>query len=130
MKDKNLKEEYKENYSFHTDDITIRDKEVVEEVIKLLNQRENIPISIIIKELKIKFNLESIPELNIENTLWWKLTKDEPKLKPSIQGYKVINSDNGEKLKIPHLGFSVGLDDLNNFTLNLIKKIKKLKIDI
>jgi hypothetical protein len=125
MENKNLKEEYKENYSFHPDDITTRDKEVVEEIIKLLNQRENIPIPIIIKELKIKFNLENIPELNIENSIWYKLTKDTSEIKSSIQGYKIINLDNGEKLKIPHLGFSVSLDDLNKFVLSLIEKIKK-----
>lgn len=106
--------------------ITDRDKEVVNEVIELLKNREGVPSSMIIEELMQKWNIEEIPMKSVMDTVWGQLTKGE-KIGMSQQGYRLSTDENGKKIKIPHIGFSADLDYLDGFVNRLVKKAQEIK---
>ena len=110
---------------FDYGDITERDKSVVEEVINLLQQRPGIPTNMVIAELKERFKLVTIPMMKIEDSLWHQMTKDE-KLGMSMQGFRETNDKDGEKIRIPHIGFSADLDYLDEFINRLATKIASI----
>lgn len=116
------KSEMKATFSYHPDDITERDKQVVEEIINFLEQRNGVPTPMLVAELKTKFNLEEIPMMKIEESVWGQLTKDE-KIGQSLQGYKETTDKDGNKIRIPHIGFSADLDDLDIFIQRVAKKV-------
>lgn len=106
--------------------ITERDKKLIEEVIKLMRERPGVPSDMIAEELKQKFELEEVPMKKIEDSVWGQLTKDE-RLGQSIQGFRLARDENGNKLKIPHVGFSADLDYLDEFVNRLVQKTKDIK---
>jgi len=79
------------------------------------------------KELEIFFQVEEIPLMKIESSLWHQFTKDE-KLGQSVQGFRTATV-NGEKINIPHLGFSADLDYLDDVINRIVKKARQLKIE-
>jgi hypothetical protein len=97
---------------FDVERITEDQKKAVQEVIRLLEQRTNVPVQMIIPELKVAFKLEEIPQYNVTQSKWHALTKDE-RIGANIQGYKIITDETGNKIKIPHIAFSADLDDLD-----------------
>ena len=106
--------------------ITERDKKVVEEIIDLLREREQIPVSMIVEELKTRFQLVEIPMKKIEDSVWGQLTKDE-RLGQSVQGFRNSTDEHGNQIRIPHVGFSADLDYLDEFVNRLVKKIERIK---
>ena len=106
--------------------ITERDKKLIEEVIKLMRSRPGVPNDMVVEELKQKFELEEVPMKKIEDSVWGQLTKDE-RLGQSIQGFRLARDENGNKLKIPHVGFSADLDYLDEFVNRLVQKTKDIK---
>ena len=112
--------------TFDYGSITDRDKKLVIEIIDLLRNRINLPIDMIIEELKTRFTLEEIPMQKIEDSVWGQLTKDE-RLGQSIQGFRQSTDKDGNKIRIPHIGFSADLDFLDEFVNRLVTRINKLK---
>ena len=114
------------NYDYGN--ITDNDKKVVNEIIELLRDRSNVglPIDMIIEEIKTRFNLVEIPMKKIEDSVWGQLTKDE-RLGQSVQGFRQTTDENGQKIRIPHVGFSADLDYLDEFVNRLVKKIEGIK---
>ena len=110
---------------FDYGDITDRDKSVVEEVINLLQARPGVPSEMVIAELKEKFQLVQIPMMKVEDSVWHQLTKDE-RIGQSMQGFRQTTDENGDKIRIPHIGFSADLDYLDEFVNRLAKKIASL----
>jgi len=110
---------------FDYGDITERDKSVVEEVINLLEARPGVPTNMVIAELKEKFELVTIPMMKVEDSVWHQLTKDE-RLGFSMQGFRQTTDNDGNKIRIPHIGFSADLDYLDEFVNRLAKKIATL----
>jgi hypothetical protein len=108
------------------EDITDDTKKAVEDIIKILKDRTNqgVTIDLICEELLQLFKIENIPMMDEKNTLWYELTKDE-KIGKSYQGYKIVSKD-GKKLKIPHIAFSGDLDQLEDFTIRLLRKLKDI----
>ena len=106
--------------------ITERDKKLIEEVIKLMRERPGVPSDMIAEELKQKFELEEVPMKKIEDSVWGQLTKDE-RLGQSVQGFRQTTDENGQKIRIPHVGFSADLDYLDEFVNRLVKKIEGIK---
>ena len=100
-------------------------KDVVIEIIKWLRERNGVPVEMLIEELKIKFRIEEVPMKKIEDTVWGQLTKGE-KLGASIQGYREITED-GKRIRIPHIGFSADLDYLDEFLNRIVEKVNKIK---
>ena len=111
---------------FDYGDISDEQKKVVKEIIDLMRAREQIPCGMFAEELKQKFQLEEIPMKKIEDSIWGQLTKNE-RLGQSIQGFRQVVDENGEKVRIPHVGFSADLDYLDEFVNRLTNKIKSVK---
>jgi len=112
------------NYDYGN--ITDSDKKVVREIIDFLRQREQVPVSMVAEELKTRFQLVEIPMKKIEDSVWGQLTKDE-RLGQSVQGFRQSTDENGEKIRIPHVGFSADLDYLDEFVNRLVKKVEDIK---
>ena len=79
------------------------------------------------KELEIFFQVEEIPLMKLESSLWHQFTKNE-KLGQSVQGFRTATVD-GKKINIPHLGFSADLDYLDDVINRIVKKARQLKIE-
>ena len=107
---------------FDYGDITERDKSVVQEVINLIGQRPGVPGDMIAAELKEKFKLVEVPMMKLDDSVWHQLTKDE-KIGASMQGYREIHDKDGNKIRIPHIGFSADLDYLDEFINRLAIKL-------
>jgi hypothetical protein len=105
--------------------ITDSDKRVVKEIIDLMRQRDQVPCGMFAEELKRRFELVEIPMKKIEDSVWGQLTKDE-RIGQSIQGFRQSTDENGEKIRIPHVGFSADLDYLDEFVNRLANKIKNI----
>ena len=110
---------------FDYGDITERDKSVVNEVISLIDSRPGVPGEMLVSELKEKFKLVTIPMMKLEDSVWYQLTKDE-KIGASMQGFRETIDKDGNKIRIPHIGFSADLDYLDEFVNNLTKKIESI----
>jgi hypothetical protein len=102
------------------------DKAVVNEIIKLLRERKGVPSEMVVEELKTKFDLVEVPMKKIEDTVWGQLTKDE-RIGQSVQGFRQSIDENGNKIRIPHIGFSADLDYLDGFLNRLIQKAQEIK---
>ena len=105
--------------------ITDSDKLLVKEIIDLLRQRDQVPCGMFAEELKTRFQLVEIPMKKIEDSIWGQLTKDE-RIGQSIQGFRQSTDENGENIRIPHVGFSADLDYLDEFVNRLANKIKNI----
>jgi len=110
---------------FDYGDITDRDKSVVEEVINLLQARPGVPSEMVIAELKEKFQLVTVPMMKVEDSVWHQLTKDE-RIGQSMQGFRQTTDNEGNKIRIPHIGFSADLDYLDEFVNRLATKIASI----
>jgi hypothetical protein len=106
--------------------ISDSDKAVVNEIIKLLRDRKGIPSDMVVEELKTKFDLVEVPMKKIEDTVWGQLTKDE-RIGQSIQGFRETKDENGNRIRIPHIGFSADLDYLDDFLNRLVQKAQEIK---
>jgi len=113
------------NGLFDYGDITDRDKQVIGEVIELIENRPGVPGEMIVAELKEKFQLVTIPMMKVEDSVWHQLTKDE-RIGQSIQGFRQTTDKDGNKIRIPHIGFSADLDFLDVFVNNLVNKINSI----
>ena len=106
--------------------ISDSDKRVVKEIIDLMRDRGEVPCSMFAEELKNKFQLVEVPMKKIEDSVWGQLTKDE-RLGQSMQGFREAVDSDGNKIRIPHVGFSADLDYLDEFVNRLTNKIKNVK---
>ena len=107
---------------FDYGDITERDKSVINEVIELIESRPGVPGEMIVAELKEKFQLVTVPMMKVEDSVWHQLTKDE-RIGQSMQGYRQTTDKDGNKIRIPHMGFSADLDYLEEFINRLATKV-------
>ena len=112
------------NYDYGN--ISDSDKKVVREIIDLMRNRAQVPCGMFAEELKERFQLVEIPMKKIEDSVWGQLTKDE-RLGQSVQGFRQVTDDEGNKIRIPHVGFSADLDYLDEFVNRLIKKVEDIK---
>ncbi len=113
---------------FDYGDITERDKSVIEEVISLFEARPGVPSEMVVAELKEKFELVQIPMMKVEDSVWHQLTKDE-RIGQAMQGFRQTTDKDGNKIRIPHIGFSADLDYLEEFINRLAKKVASIKED-
>jgi len=112
------------NYDYGN--ITDNDKKVVTEIIDLMRQRGDVPCSMFAEELKTRFQMVEIPMKSIEDSVWGQMTKDE-RIGQSVQGFRQSTDEKGEKIRIPHIGFSADLDYLDEFINRLVKKVESIK---
>ena len=112
------------NYDYGS--ISDSDKKVVREIIDLMRARAQVPCGMFAEELKTRFELVEIPMKKIEDSVWGQLTKDE-RLGQSVQGYRLSTDENGNRIRIPHVGLSADLDYLDEFVNRIVKKIEGIK---
>ena len=116
-------EQLKANYDYGQ--ITNADKLLVEEFIKILEQRQGVPAPLIINELKTKFELEEHEYEKIEDGKWHELTHDfSTNIQYHHQGFKQVTIDDGKVLRIPHLAFGLDLDRLDDLAAHIENKVK------
>jgi len=113
---------------FDYGDITDRDKQIIDEVIALIESRPGVPGEMLVTELREKFKMIEVPMMKVENSVWYQLTKDE-RIGQSMQGHRETIDEDGNKIRIPHLGFSADLDYLEGFINRLAGKITTVKED-
>ena len=105
--------------------ITDRDKTVIKEVLNFLETRPGVPSEMLAEELKRKWQVIEIPMKDYEKSVWGQLTKDE-RIGMSIQGFRNGTDEDGNPIRIPHIGFSADLDYLDDFINRLANKVKNL----
>ena len=113
---------------FDYGDITERDKEVVKEVIDLIRSRPGVPSEMLVAEIKEKFKLVEIPMMDLNKSIWYNLTKDA-KMGFAMQGFREDTDEEGNKIRIPHVGFSADLDYLDKFAQQLARKIQSMPLE-
>ena len=103
---------------------TEEQKEAIEEVIRILENRdgENVPMIFIINELKQNFNLEDVPVRPVEQSSWYNLTKDF-NINGNVQGYKIVTKPDGTREKIPHISLNVELETLDAMITQVVSNI-------
>ena len=106
--------------------VTERDKLLINEIISILKSRKEVPIDMVVEEINTKFEIEEIPMMDIKETLWYQLTKDEP-LGQNIQGFRMSLDENQNKIKVPFISFQADLDFLDGFLNRLVQKVNNLK---
>jgi hypothetical protein len=110
-------------HNFDYGKITQEHKKAVEEVINFLINNKNKSLEENILEIKHRFKLTDIPMMKYEDSFWYKFTKNE-RIGNHIQGFRITTDKNGKKIKIPHIGFSSGLDYLDNMLQRIIEMIE------
>ena len=111
------------NYDYGS--ISDSDKIVVKEIIDLLNARGQVPCSMFAEELKTRFQIVEIPMKPIDESLWHQFTKNE-RIGLSVQGFRESKDDEGNKIRIPHIGFSADLDYLDEMIQRIAKKVREI----
>jgi len=106
--------------------ISDRDKQLLGEIINILKNRKDVPTDLVAEEIKGIFGMEDIPMMNVEETLWYQLTKDEP-LGQNIQGFRISLDEQKNKIKVPFIAFQADLDFLDGFINRLVQKVNNLK---
>ena len=113
----------------HPDEISQRDKKIVEDIIETLreNQKKDIPLKYSIEQIQNNFHIKEIPSMDVKTSLWYQMTKDW-KVGANIQGYRQTIKD-GKKIRIPYVAFGADLEYLNEVMRELITKIHLSKED-
>lgn len=106
--------------------VTDRDKLLINEILSILKNRKQVPMDMVVEEINSKFNLEEIPMMKVEETLWYQLTKDEP-LGQQVQGFRMSLDEKQNKIKVPFIAFQADLDFLDGFINRLVQKVNNLK---
>lgn len=106
--------------------VTERDKLLIAEILEILKNRKQVPMDIVVEEINNKFNMEEIPMMDVEETLWYQLTKDEP-LGQHVQGFRMSLDEKQNKIKVPFIAFQADLDFLDGFINRLVQKVNNLK---
>jgi hypothetical protein len=121
----NIDDVYDLNVSLHENDISNRDKSIVKEVIKILENNQHKSFENQKTLLLETFHIEKMPEEKVEDSLWYKFTQDYP-LGASKQGFKIVEKD-GRKVKIPFVAFTADTDTLDSFLHDLLNKVADSK---
>ena len=113
----------------HPDEISKRDKKIVEDIIETLreNQKKDIPLKYSIEQIQNNFHIKEIPSMDVKTSLWYQMTKDW-KVGANIQGHRQTIKD-GKKIRIPYVAFGADLEYLNEVMRELITKIHLSKED-
>jgi hypothetical protein len=103
-------------------------KDAVREIISILEDRSSrgVDVSMIILELKQKFNLEDIPFVDTKKSKWYKYTSGE-RIGASIQGWREVTDEHGKRVRIPFIAMGADLDYLDEMVDRIIEKHEQSK---
>ena len=120
----NMPENFQRLFDYGPGSITKDHKDVARELANFIEDNPNIPVTMYPALLREKFELVEKPTLKVEDSKWYKYTKDGPDLGPSIQGFDLVN---GGKLKIPYIGLGANVTTLDKFIDHVIEKHKQFE---
>ena len=109
--------------SLHPDDVTDRDKGVVKEVIKIIEENQSKSLDDIKSIILESFHIEKVPEKKVEDSMWYKFTQ-QFQLGAMPQGFKVVKDSDGKKIKIPYIAFTADTDTLDKMLIQLLEMVK------
>jgi len=122
-----MKLKYDEDVELHFDydKINKHHLDAIKDVLKIIQSRPNVPISFIEEEIKQRFKIEEIPEQDLKESLWYKISEEfvHDGMKPNVHGHAVKMKD-GHKIRVPIISVTADLDKFNDFATKLIMKIK------
>ena len=103
-------------------------RKIVEDVLRTIKDdlKHNRPLKFSISKIEQAYKLKDVPEMKLEDSIWYNLTKDE-QIGFSIQGFRETTKKDGSKIRVPHIGFSADLDYLDKMIGRFITKINNLK---
>lgn len=119
-----MPENFQRLFDYGPGSITKDHKDVARELANFIEDNPNIPVTMYPALLREKFELVEKPTLKVEDSKWYKYTKDGPDLGPSIQGFDLVN---GGKLKIPYIGLGANVNTLDQFIDHVIEKHKQFE---
>jgi len=109
--------------SLHPEDVSDRDRNVAKEVIRILEENQNKSFDEIKSTILESFHIEKIPEKKVEDSMWYKFTK-EFALGAMPQGFRLVKDKDGKKTKVPYIGFSADTDTLDKMLIHLLEMVK------
>ena len=74
---------------FSTIDTTDDQKKAIRSVLQHIKNRKSIPLDIVLQEIEQQYSLEDVPEMNIEESIWYQLTKNE-RIGFQKQGFRIF----------------------------------------
>ena len=102
-------------------------KKTAAEIIDILAENSDTPTELLCEVLRQKFRIKTIPIRPVEHSIWHEFTHDEP-LGQNIQGFIQTGTDLEAK-RVPYLGFSADLNQLDAFILRLINKVQGIDVE-
>lgn len=124
-----IKSKYVPNFDF--DKLTADETKAVDWALRRIKEMssQGIAFNMIESELKIRFNINDVRTLKIEDTLFYQIVKD---LNISMvqQGYTEKRDEKGEPYRIPHISIGLDVDQLDvivNKIVHYTQGIKSIK---
>ena len=113
--------------AFDFDEVTDRDKKVVETVLTRIEdlQTKKVPEKLIKEKIVSDFKLKRIPILDYKKSIFWKFAKDKG-LGVTQQGWREDYID-GEQVRIPVLNLTADLDYLNDWVEEILSEASNIK---
>ncbi len=107
-------------------ELSTDDKTTAEEIIRVLQNNPDVPNDVC-KDLRLKFNIEEIPEVFIEDSLWYHFTHEDA-LGLTVQGWATIDKGT-DSYKIPYIGLCNTLDKFDLMILHLFEKARTVDLE-
>ena len=120
-----LKYDKEVDMNFDYDKVNKQHLAAVKDVLRIIQSRPDVPVSFIVEEIKQRFKIEEIPEQDLKESLWYKLSEEfvHNGMEPVVHGHAIKVKD-GHKIRVPILSVSADLDKFDEFATKLVMKIK------
>jgi len=124
-----IKSKYVSNFDF--DKLTADETKAVDWALKRIKEMssQGIAFNMIESELKIRFNINDVRTLKIEDTLFYQIVKDM-NIPMVQQGYTEKRDEKGEPYRIPHISIGLDVDQFDvvvNKIVHYTQGIKNIK---
>jgi len=124
-----IKGKYVPNFDF--DRLTADETKAVDWVLRRIKEMssQGISFDMIESELKVRFNINDVRTLKIEDTLFYQILKDM-NIPMVQQGYTEKRDEKGEPYRIPHVSIGLDIDQLDvvvNKIVHYTQGIKNIK---
>ena len=124
-----IKSKYVSNFDF--DKLTADETKAVDWALRRIKEMssQGIAFNMIESELKIRFNINDVRTLKIEDTLFYQIVKDM-NIPMVQQGYTEKRDEKGEPYRIPHISIGLDVDQFDvvvNKIVHYTQGIKNIK---
>jgi len=121
-----IKSKYVPNFNF--DKLTADETKAVNWALNRIKEMSNQGISydMIESELKVRFNINDVRTLKVEDTLFYQILKDM-NLPMVQQGYTEKRDEKGTPYRVPHITIGIDVDVLDTLVEKIFKYTQGLK---